>query len=49
MAHYPSHVGQIVYLGKQIKKGEWKSLSIEKGASEAYNNAPGIKDPAKQF
>lgn len=49
MAHYPSHVGQIVYLGKQIKKGEWKSLSIEKGASEAYNNTPGIKDPAKQF
>jgi uncharacterized damage-inducible protein DinB len=49
MAHYPSHVGQIVYLGKQIKKDEWKSLSIEKGKSEAYNNAPGIKDPAKQF
>lgn len=49
MAHYPSHVGQIVYLGKQIKKENWKSLSIEKGASEAYNNSPGIKDPAKQF
>lgn len=49
MAHYPSHVGQIVYLGKQMKKEEWRSLSIEKGQSENYNNAPGIKDPAKQF
>lgn len=49
MAHYPSHVGQIVYIGKMIKKENWKSLSIEKGKSEAYNNAPGIKDPAKQF
>lgn len=49
MAHYPSHVGQIVYIGKLIKQDEWTSLSIEKGKSEAYNNAPGIKDPAKQF
>jgi uncharacterized damage-inducible protein DinB len=37
LAHYPYHVGQIVYLGREIKKATWKSLSIPKGASAAYN------------
>lgn len=36
MAHYAYHVGQIVYIGKQIKGEEWKSLSIPKGKSEEY-------------
>src|SRR5436309_2555782 len=30
LAHYSYHVGQIVYLGRWMKKGEWKSLSIPK-------------------
>jgi len=30
MAHYPHHVGQIVYIGKIIKGSAWKNLSIEK-------------------
>lgn len=38
MAHYPYHVGQIVYLGRWIKNDRWISLSIPKGASNAYNN-----------
>ncbi|WP_281540703.1 DUF1572 family protein [Maribacter aestuarii] len=37
LAHYPNHVGQIVLLGKMIKGGEWRSLSIPKGESEAFN------------
>ena len=36
-AHYSYHVGQIVYLGRWIREGEWKSLSIPKGASQAFN------------
>lgn len=36
MAHYASHIGQIVYIGKLIKGEEWKTLSIPKGKSEAY-------------
>ena len=36
LAHYPYHVGQIVYLGRMIKKLNWKSLSIPKGDSAAY-------------
>ncbi|HRP33045.1 MAG TPA: DUF1572 family protein [Agriterribacter sp.] len=37
LAHYPHHVGQILYLGKLIKGDEWKSLSIERNQSAAYN------------
>jgi Protein of unknown function (DUF1572). len=47
LAHYPYHVGQIVHIGKTIRGTAWKSLSIEKGGSEAYNKGDGIKDPAK--
>jgi len=36
LAHYPYHVGQIVYLGTVIKNETWKSLSIPKGGSHAY-------------
>ncbi|MCH7323006.1 DUF1572 domain-containing protein [Solibacillus sp. MA9] len=36
MAHYAYHVGQIVYIGKQLKDKDWKSLSIPKGQSEEY-------------
>lgn len=46
LAHYPYHVGQIIYIGKLIKDTGWQSLSIEKGKSEAYNKSDGIKDPA---
>ncbi len=30
LAHYPYHVGQIIYIAKMIKNEEWKSLSIPK-------------------
>lgn len=28
LAHYPYHVGQIIYIGKLIKNHEWKNLSM---------------------
>ncbi|AEM71431.1 protein of unknown function DUF1572 [Allomuricauda ruestringensis DSM 13258] len=37
LAHYASHVGQIVFVGKMIKGHDWKSLSIPKGASKDFN------------
>jgi hypothetical protein len=37
LAHYPYHVGQIVYMGRMIKHKTWKNLSIPKGQSQAYN------------
>lgn len=38
IAHYSYHVGQIVYLAKLTKKGEWNSLSIPRNKSNDYNN-----------
>jgi len=37
LAHYPYHVGQIVFIGKMLKDSEWKSLSIPRGQSETFN------------
>jgi uncharacterized protein DUF1572 len=49
MAHYPYHVGQIVYIGRIIKNNEWRNLSIPKGQSQAYNTGNQPKDPAKKY
>lgn len=37
LAHYPNHVGQILFIGKMIKGKAWISPSIPKGDSEAFN------------
>lgn len=37
LTHYAYHVGQIVFIGKQIKGTEWQPLSVPKGGSAAYN------------
>ena len=37
MAHYPYHVGQIIYLAKLIKNEDWQNLSIAKGHSNQFN------------
>jgi hypothetical protein len=36
MSHYSYHVGQIIYIGKQLKGENWESLSIPKGKSEEF-------------
>ena len=30
LAHYSSHIGQIMYIGKMIKGADWKTLSMPK-------------------
>ena len=37
LAHYPYHVGQIVFIGKLASGRGWKSLSIPKGNSGSFN------------
>lgn len=37
LAHYPYHVGQIVFYAKMLKQNEWNSLSIPKNKSTNYN------------
>lgn len=38
LAHYPYHVGQIVYVAKIIKSSDWESLSIPRNKSKEYNS-----------
>jgi hypothetical protein len=37
LAHYPYHVGQIVFIGKMLARNGWTSLSIPKGNSQTFN------------
>lgn len=37
LAHYPYHVGQMVYIGKILLVENWKSLSIPRGGTKAFN------------
>jgi len=34
VAHYASHIGQIVLLAKHYRSAEWKTLSIPRGKSQ---------------
>ncbi len=38
LAHYPYHVGQIVFIGKMLVEDKWQSLSIPKNKSKDYNS-----------
>ena len=46
LAHTAYHVGQIVFLSKQIRRGGWRCLSIPLGGSAAHN-ARGADESAK--
>lgn len=37
LAHYAAHVGQLVFLAKHLAGPGWKTLSIARGASSAFN------------
>ncbi|WAC15255.1 DUF1572 domain-containing protein [Dyadobacter pollutisoli] len=37
LAHYPYHIGQIVFIGKMVLNEQWNSLSIPRGDSGKYN------------
>ena len=36
LAHYPYHIGQIIYIAKMLKNDHWQTLSIAKNQSENY-------------
>ncbi|EJL72886.1 DUF1572 family protein [Chryseobacterium populi] len=38
LAHYPYHIGQIVYIAKMIKNEDWKTLSIARNKSQEFNS-----------
>ncbi|QBN18222.1 DUF1572 family protein [Flavobacterium nackdongense] len=48
LAHYPYHIGQIVFYAKMLKKSEWTSLSIPKNKSNSYNSEKFSKEKSIQ-
>lgn len=38
LAHYPYHIGQIVFISKMMVDEKWKSLSIPRNQSKNYNS-----------
>lgn len=39
LAHYSQHVGQITFLAKHLAGPAWRTLSVPRGGSQAYNAA----------
>ena len=37
LAHYASHIGQIIFIARSLCGEKWESLSIPKGGSDEYN------------
>lgn len=37
LAHYPYHIGQIIYIAKMLKNDHWKTLSIARNKSAEFN------------
>jgi hypothetical protein len=42
LAHYASHIGQIIYIGKMIVGGDWKTLTIPRKGSKEFNAKMGL-------
>lgn len=49
--HYASHVGQIIFIARNLSGDQWQSLSIPKGQSKTYNQKfiGRIKDEGKSI
>ena len=42
LAHYASHIGQIIFIAKMALDKKWKTLSIPKNASREFNARKGL-------
>jgi hypothetical protein len=45
LSHTAYHVGQVVFLAKLLRAGEWRYLTIPPGGSAAYNANPHAEKP----
>lgn len=37
LTHYPSHIGQIIFLAKHFRSTDWRTLSVPKNKSAEFN------------
>lgn len=49
LAHYPYHVGQLVYLCRLLAGEKWESLSIPKGGSQGFNAEKFSQEKERRF
>lgn len=42
LAHYPYHIGQMVFVAKMLKNGDWQTLSIARNKSTDYNSRKSV-------
>jgi Protein of unknown function (DUF1572) len=42
LTHYAYHIGQIIYIAKMICEQDWKTLTIPRHASAAFNTKMGL-------
>ncbi|MFZ1322801.1 MAG: DUF1572 family protein [Ignavibacteria bacterium] len=42
LSHYSYHIGQIIYIAKQIRNKNWNPLSIPRGKSDEFNKKMGM-------
>ena len=47
LTHYGYHIGQIVFLAKHFASDHWKTLSVPRGGSAAFNASKMGRTPAK--
>ncbi len=48
IAHYASHIGQIVLLAKHFQSANWKSLSVPRGKSAEFNQRVAAGDASQR-
>ncbi|MBK7938136.1 MAG: DUF1572 family protein [Lewinellaceae bacterium] len=49
LAHYPYHIGQLVYVCRILAGNQWQSLSIPKGGSQAFNAEKFAQEQSRTF
>jgi hypothetical protein len=42
LTHYAYHIGQIIFIAKMVCDNNWKSLTIPRGESKAFNTKMGL-------
>ena len=48
LAHYPYHIGQMVFIAKMLKNEGWNTLSIARNKSGDYNNRKFAQEKSKR-
>lgn len=48
LAHYPYHIGQMVFIAKMLKNEDWQTLSIARNKSADYNSRKFSQDKERR-